>query len=55
MERWREADARPQAAHSAVGQTDAPLWQRLAWLAAIWTASVAALGVVAALLKAWIG
>ena len=28
-----------------------PLWQRLAWLVAIWTASVLALGVVAWLLR----
>ncbi|TMM46674.1 DUF2474 family protein [Qipengyuania marisflavi] len=31
-----------------------PLWQRLAWLAAIWAASVAALGVVAYALRLWI-
>lgn len=31
-----------------------PLWQRLAWLAAIWAGSVAALGVVAGVLRAWI-
>ena len=34
---------------------DAPLWQRLGWMAAIWAASVAALGVVGALIKAWLG
>jgi hypothetical protein len=28
-----------------------PLWQRLAWLLAIWTASVLALGAVAGLLR----
>ncbi|AYC34368.1 DUF2474 domain-containing protein [Pseudomonas cavernae] len=28
-----------------------PLWQRLAWLLAIWTASVLALGAVAWLLR----
>jgi hypothetical protein len=33
---------------------DAPLWKRLAWLAAIWAASVAALGLVAMLLRWWI-
>jgi hypothetical protein len=32
-----------------------PLWKRLAWMAAIWAASVAALGVVAGLLRLWIG
>jgi len=41
MDRWREAEAQP-------------LWRRLAWMGAIWAASVAALGVVAGLLKLWI-
>jgi hypothetical protein len=31
-----------------------PLWRRLAWLVAIWAASVAALGVVAWFLRLWI-
>ena len=42
MERWREAEARP-------------LWKRLAWMAAIWVASVAVLGAFAGLLHLWIG
>jgi hypothetical protein len=28
-----------------------PLWQRIAWMALIWVASVAALGVVAMLIR----
>lgn len=47
-------ESRPRGARSTVGQTDAPLWKRLAWMAAIWAASVAALGVFAGLLRLWI-
>ncbi len=36
--------------------TDAPgpLWKRLAWLVAIWTASVAILGLVAMIIRFWL-
>jgi hypothetical protein len=30
------------------------LWQRLAWMAAIWTAGVCALGAVAFVLRLWL-
>jgi len=42
MDRWRDAEAQPW-------------WKRLAWMAAIWTASVMALAALAELLKLWIG
>ena len=33
---------------------ESPLWKRLAWMAAIWCASVAALGLVTLVIKFWL-
>lgn len=34
---------------------EAPLWRRLAWMVAIWAASVLALGIVATIIRKWLG
>ena len=33
---------------------DAPLWQRLGWMALIWLGSVVALGLVAWVIRSWL-
>ena len=36
------------------GEPGTPLWQRLAWLAAIWLTSVATLGIIALFIRLWL-
>lgn len=37
------------------GEGQRPLWRRLLWLIAIWAASVAVLGLVAGVIRYWLG
>ncbi|WP_324826644.1 DUF2474 domain-containing protein [Qipengyuania zhejiangensis] len=38
----------------ASDDTAGPLWKRLAWMAGIWAASVAALGALAWVIRLWV-
>jgi len=35
-------------------EPEGPLWQRLAWMAAIWAGSVAFLGLIAFIIRLWL-
>ncbi|WOK36355.1 DUF2474 domain-containing protein [Sphingomonas sp. C3-2] len=37
-----------------MSDSPAPLWQRLGWMLLIWAGSVAALGIVAMLIRFWL-
>ncbi len=37
------------------GPNEGPLWKRIAWMAAIWLGSVTVLGIVAQIIRYWLG
>lgn len=45
---------RPTRKLAPIPADTAPLWRRLGWMAAIWLGSIAALGAVAYVLRAWL-
>lgn len=49
-----DADEQPRPAPGWRKAEAQPVWKRLAWMIAIWAASVAALGVVAFIIRAWL-
>lgn len=44
----------PALKQRSTSAENSPLWKRLAWMAALWAASVTVIGAVAFLLRMWL-